>query len=254
MSEADSVYEWEVYCTTENQYKYTWSPFTPTVCPTNASHPISSNPKIIRSISDTMVKIKEEDKYATQGIYQFRCYHVDIPESDAGNVYSFDMTWPRPVTLMTGWFYSTECNIGDILNANVTATVGAIVAPLYTNTSIITTTSTVFENLYQGYSVHVTDLTNFDTLGEALTVDSANSQVICEKPSSHTYSPLSPTYVQMTSRVIRDMYIPVGNQRYAFAEKKIGGRSLPANIPITLNYTNNSGNAKTFTYYVEILY
>ena len=42
--------------------------------------------------------------------------------------------------------------------------------------------------------------------------------------------------------------------KYTFAEKKIGGRALPANLPITINYRNENGNAKAFVYYTEILY
>lgn len=256
MTDQTTVYQWEVYCLEDNHYETTWGTEMPTSCPTNPAHAISTNPgpRIIQTVSDNLVKIREEDKFATQGIYQFRCYNVEIPAGEPGNIVSYEMVWPRPITIMTGWFYSTNDNVGDIINANVTATIGALVAPLYANASTVTTTSTVFDHLYEGYSVHVTDLANFDSLGEALEIDLGNNTVLCEKPSSHTYSPLSPTYVQMTSRVIREMYIPVANQRYAFAEKKIGGRSLPSGVPLTMNYANNDGNVKLFTFYIEYLY
>jgi hypothetical protein len=42
--------------------------------------------------------------------------------------------------------------------------------------------------------------------------------------------------------------------RYDFAEKKIGGKTLPANVPITVDYQNQSGNAKVFAFNLEYLY
>ena len=60
--------------------------------------------------------------------------------------------------------------------------------------------------------------------------------------------------MQQTIKIIDEMYINVPNVKYAFAEKKIGGKAVPKDFPIELHYTNRTGNVKTFTYNMEVIY
>jgi hypothetical protein len=255
MADADEIYYWQVWCTTESKYEYIWLDTEPTVCPSNSEHTIqtSPGPTVLNKISKHVTKIQEEDVGGTNGIFQFRGYKIEIPQGLPGNVTSYDCVWPRTVTIMDGWFHGTEENVGDFMNANVTATIGAITAGVSANTGTFSVTSTVIDNIFEGYNLHLTDFAKIDHLGEVMEVHAGNSTVTSEYLTLNSYSPLSPTYVQATSRVIRDLHISTVG-RYAFAEKKIGGRSLPANIPIVIDYHNCDGNAKTFTFYIEILY
>ena len=63
---------------------------------------------------------------------------------------------------------------------------------------------------------------------------------------------LTPTYVQQTVRIIDDMYINVAAAKMSFAEKKMGGKALPAGIQLLVQYTNRTGGAKKFAYNIEV--
>ena len=257
-----TIYNWELYCATEQTYKTVWSPTQPTVCPTNDAHTIVTNPgpKIIQTIMNNNVKIIEEDG-VTQAIYKFRGfpdppYIQNIPSGNVGNVTIETHSWPYPITLLNGWFIATENMVGDSIDATVgeNSVIGVITAPVTPGQTVIPVTSTVFNNLYKGFFVSITDGVQTNLLGECVSLNSGNSTITVATPVSNTFSPLSPTYVRLTVKVVENMHILVGNQRYSFAEKKLGGKYIPSNVPIRVKYTNNSGNAKCFSYNMEYMY
>lgn len=252
-----SVNLWELYCTTESAYKTVWSIEQPTVCPTNSAHTISANPgpRIIQTITDNKVKIIEEDG-VTQGIYKFHGYIKNIPSGPQGNVTTLTHTWHYPITLINGWFISGTDTTNDKIDLVVAenTVIGAITAPVYTGNTEISVTSTVLTNISKGYFVNITDGVHVDELGEVISIDQLNSKITVCDAATHTFSPLSPTYVRMSVKVIEDFYIPIEKQRYAFAEKKVGGKYIPTGIPLKIKYTNQNGNAKVFAYNMEYLY
>ena len=254
----DSVHHWEVYCQTTSTYQFVWSPNEPTTCPENAAHTISTSPgpRKINTVSQSHVKITEEEALPTQGIYKFKGYKMDIPSGNIGNITTQTLTWDYPITIMNGYVVSTDAMVNDDINAYIASntTIGAIGANVYTGNSSIIVTSTVFDNLYKGWSVNITDGVNNDDLGECIDMDSGNSLITCTGSATNNFSPLSPTYVQMTAKLIEDFCITAPNVKFGFAEKKIGGRSLPPGIDLTVRYVNNTGNAKPFCYYLEYLY
>jgi hypothetical protein len=129
-----------------------------------------------------------------------------------------------------------------------------ISAPVYAGNTTINVTSTVTDNLNSGYYVNITDGVNNDLLGEVIDINAISGNITVETAATNSFSPLSPTYVQMTVKIADCLCINVGGLRYAFAEKKLGGKYIPKNTPLYIHYTNNSGNAKTFTYHLEYLY
>lgn len=255
---ASEICLWEVYCQTDSIYREVWSLIEPTTCPDNNQHTISTSPppRIINTIKSNKVKIIEESDGPTQGIYKFKGYTIDIPSGPIGNVTTRLYTFPYPITLINGWFIAHDGMEGDCVELTVAdnTVIGAIAAPLYSGNTEIIVTSTVIDNLYKGYYVSVTDGVNLDELGQCVDIDIINSKITVETAASNSFSPLSPTYVMLAVKVVENFSIPVANQRYAFAEKKVGGKFLPANIPVNVRYTNYSGNAKTFCYNIEYLY
>ncbi len=151
-------------------------------------------------------------------------------------------------------FYSTPDNVGDYIDANVTTVVGVIEANVSANATEIVVSDDVMENVYNGYSLDITDSVNTNNLGEILAVHTGNNTIAVTKQATQSFSTLSPTNVEITSRIIRELSINCGRVRYGFAEKKIGGRSIPPNTPLSIIYTNADGNAKQFTFNVELLY
>lgn len=248
---------WEVYCVTEAAYKTVWSIEQPTLCPTNSADTISTNPgpRIIQTISNDKVKIIEEDG-VTQGIYKFHGYSKDIPSGPQGNVTTITHTWHYPITILDGWFISETGTRMDKIDMTVAedTVIGAITSPVYPGNTEISVTSTVFTNLSKGYYVNITDGVNINQLGEVIAIDAQNGKITVCDPATQTFSPLSPTYVRMTVKVIEDFYVPSEKMRYAFAEKKVGGKYIPTGIPLKIKYANQNGNAKTFVYNMEYLY
>ena len=252
------IFLWEVYCITDSAYKEVWSISEPTTCPDNNQHTISSTPppRILNTIKSNTVKIDEEADGTTQGIYKFKGFQIDIPSGSPGNVTTSVTTLNYPITLINGWFIAHDDMCGDQINLSVAdnTVIGAIASPVYSGNTEIIVTGTVIDNIYKGYYMSLTDGVNLNSLGEVIDIDYVNSKIIVENEAVNNFSPLSPTYVLMTVKVIENFSIPVTNMRYAFAEKKVGGKYLPANTPWYIKYTNNSGNAKTFCYNLEYLY
>lgn len=248
-----TLYYWQVWCATDSKYEYVWLETMPTVCPVNNSHTISTNPgpTQLKTVSANNVKIIEEEKTETQGIYQFTGYCKNIPSGVGWS--SSTVSWPRTVTILNGWFNPTEDNKGDYINGNISAIVGIITNVIDGNSLIIPVNSTVINNVYKGYNLHVTNFVTLDHLGEVTKIFTGNSSVLVSRSPTHVYSPYSPTYVKVTAKLLTNMYMPTVD-KYEFAQKKIGGRSLPANTSVSIDYYNVDGNAKLFHYYSEILY
>lgn len=251
-----TLIQWRVRCLTDNKDEFIWldeNDGEPTTCPTNASHSIGAVTEVDR-VSESEVALKEE-YVPTQGYFQSIGREVDI-DGNVGSVTLIDHTWPYQVTVLMGSFFASSDNLGDMLEAWVATDkiTGNIAAPVAVNDDTITVTSTVIEKLAIGFYMKLYDGVNQSDLGRVLSVDSGNSQITVETPSDQAYSPLTPTYVQQTVRVIDEMYINVSNVRFVFAEKKVGGKAIPPKIPLTIRYHNRTGGAKKFVYKIELIY
>jgi hypothetical protein len=253
-----TLYQWRVKCATDNKYEYVWldeAAGEPTVCPVNGAHtivPVENT--VVNRVTEAQVSIKEE-YVPTQGFYQSQGYEMDV-DGNVDSVTVLNHTWPYRVSLLMGWFYSANDNVGDTVQAYVASDVitGAIAAPVAVNDDTITVTSTVLDNAAIGYHMKLFDGVNQSDLGRVLAMDVGNSAIVVETASDQNYSPLTPTYVQQTVRVIDEMFINVPAVRYVFAEKKVGGKTLPPNIPLQIRYRNRSGGAKKLVYNVEYIY
>jgi hypothetical protein len=251
-----TLWNYRVWCATDNKHEYIWREAEnyPSTCPTNTSHTIDAAQTVVVEIRDpNLIQIKEEF-IPTQGFFQ----SVGSRETIDGNVNTVSAmthSFPYSTTLLDGWFYSTAENVGDDVSVEVAGiTIGATGAPVAVNDKEITVTSTVIDNTSIGFHLTLTDGVNSSDMGRVLGIDSANSIVTMETGSEHIFSPLSPTYVQQTVRLIDSLPINTPNVRYAFAEKKMGGKNLPPNVPVTISYHNKTGGEKEFAYNMEIIY
>ena len=253
-----TVYLWEVYCQTTSSYQTVWNEIEPTTCPLNSAHTISINPgpRILEHVSQNAVQIIEELDGETQGIYKFKGFKKTIPSGNVGNVTVMSHVWNYPITLMNGWYHATPVMSTDSISvkAGQNTVIGALGAPVYTGNTEITVTNTVIDNIYKGYNLNITDGVNVDDLGECIGIDSGNNIVTVSQSATNNFSPLSPTYVRMTVNVVEDMHMICTGGRYAFAEKKVGGKYIPSGVTIDIEYTNMTGNSKMFGYNLEYLY
>lgn len=117
----------------------------------------------------------------------------------------------------------------------------------------VVVTSTVIENTMGGYYIKLDDGTNSNDLGRVVHIDSTNSKIYTEVAPTNTYSPLTPTYVKQTVYQFLN-YMLWNQQKYVIGDSKIGGQSIPANMPVTVIYKNNGDTNKTIVGGVDYLY
>lgn len=250
---------WRVYCETEDTYREWWLPTdasTPTTCPVDTNHTITNNLTSEVAIETIVGRVKiEEETIPTQGFFMFEGFKKDI-DGNVGSVTTITKSWPYRISLLEGWFYSQDDQVGDMVEAVVgpETVTGAITAPVSVSDTEISVGDTVIENTAVGFRLNLTDGVNVADLGRVLSIDSANSTVSVETPSSHAFSPASPTYVRQNVDIVKMISLNVGKVRYGFAGKKMGGKTLPPNIPLEIRYINVTGGEKSFSYNIEYIY
>lgn len=251
-----TINKYRINCTTDGD-TFVWAETEPTTCPVNTSHTIVSADTTIVDLNEPDVMTIKEESTPTQGFYRFQGYKHSIPASDpVGNVSTNAVTFPFPTSIINGWFYASESQVGDRVDAVIgeNTIVGTITANVANTDTTLNVSSTVIDNAEVGWDINLFNGVVSEDLGRVLSKDVGNSQIIVENGAVNNFNAAPPTYVRLAVNTIDCMHINVPNVRYAFAEKKLGGRYLPANTTINIKYTNNEGNAKSFVYNLEYLY
>ena len=249
--------KYRLYCNTDSTYEYIWSETEPTTCPTNTAHTIDANQTaIIERREPNTITIKEETT-PTNGYYRFQGYNESIPASNPiGNVTVTDLSWEYPVSILDGWFFTSEKQKDDRVDVVIgeNTIIGTITANVTTNDTDINVSSTVMDNIQIGWDVNLFDGITSEDLGRTLSKDTANSIITVETAATNNFNVASPTYVRASVKTIDCLHLNVTNVRYAFAEKKLGGRYVPKDTVVRIKYKNNEGNAKNFVFNIEYLY
>lgn len=247
-----TIYKYRVYCNSDTRYETAWGETEPLTCPVNTNHTIDrSKTVIIDTITQSIVQIKDED-IATGGNYQCATILLEAPPHTTTTK---DVSWPYPVSVFSITFNTSPDHEGTILNsiAAPDATIGAIVAPLPANCNTVYASSTVFNYISIGFHMKVTDGINSDDLGEVLAIDKVHNKITTMYKTTHNYSPLSPTYVQMTVYRIKDfIFGPAG--KYTVGKVRLVGAPIPANIIIRTMYENNTDKYLKLMAQVQIAY
>lgn len=113
----------------------------------------------------------------------------------------------------------------------------------------LTTTTAGYVNL--GYYIKITDGTNTDDLGRV--IHKTTNSIFTENAPSNTYLAVTPTYVKMTVKVLKDFEIHHARQ-YIIGESKLGGSAIPAKTIVCIEYENNHNTDVEFVGEVEYLY
>lgn len=120
-----------------------------------------------------------------------------------------------------------------------------------TELSVSPTVATADPRGILGYEYRITDGVNADTVGRVISYTS--DKLYVEHSPTNSYSAASPTYVQMTIRVIKDEEMPGIDGQFNIGVSKIGATSVPANTPVYVKYTEVNGNTGRFRGVVEFL-
>ena len=245
---------YKIFCNTDNKYEYIWSEEEPTICPVNNSHSVDLNSiSIVHEVGTNIVTIKEEN-IPTGGNYMCECFQILAATGPNVNT-SEDYTWPFPINVLEIKIAPREENAGDDVSLCVApqTIVGAITAPASSSATEIYVTQTVIDNMMVGYHCHLFDGVNQDDCGRIVSIDKINNKITVETPTVNSFSPLSPTYVQMTVHVINS-YVFGPPQVYAVGDGKIGGSYVPANTTVRVTYRNKTAQPKTLSAQLDYLY
>lgn len=242
---------YRVRCTTDNKDEYVWDTHEPTTCPTNAAHSIDSNLiTIIHTIDQSVVEIKETG--LSGGSYRLKGYCFDV---DPGTN-TINIGLPYNSTFMYGWFYATEEDVGDVLSLSVApnTVIGTITANVLANTNVIPVSSTVFDNALVGHNVNLWNGVVSDDLGVIVNKNEAGGNITVETDTTQSWAntPLV-SYVRLDVVVVDHLRLNSAGV-YKIADKKVGGKLIPANYPVIITYESSSANTKQFLFTIEYIY
>lgn len=254
MSSSTITY-WLYFCATENKFYNIWSETAPTVCPTNAAHIVDNTQTMaLQTIDSNVVTIKEE-LLDTQGIYKYQGYSQVIPAGTPGDVTTINLTWPRQITLLNGTFDGQTANFGDVINADVipATPIGYLTQNVNVGDTLLHVSPTVVQNVFNGFTVILSDGVNTVNMGECMSIDNVRNTITVQTASTQAFLASSPTYLSISVSVVNNLH--VGSVRpYEIAQKKIGGKTIPAGTKFSITYMNNDGQQKNFIFDFEFIY
>jgi hypothetical protein len=167
-----------------------------------------------------------------------------------------DVSWDYPVSVFSISYSSTSDHTGDSLEMHIApnTTIGAIVAPVTTGDTVLYVSPTVLQYINVGYYCNITDGTNYDDLGYVLAIDKTAGTITVKTPAVNGYSPLTPTYVQMTIKAIVN-YTFGAPGKFGIGKTIIGSRYVPTGTIVRGVYTNASATtSKSLTFNIEMKY
>lgn len=221
----------------------------------------ASNTKEVISIAEQQLKpllrvaIEEEsrDKH-TGGHYQSQSFELTIDATTG--MKEKTLSFPYAVSLLAASWVNKAENDGDAIEFSIgeNTTIGTIVAAVNASDTVIEVGKTVLDNVFVGAYVKLTDETNTDDVGRVLSVDKTAKEITVETATTNSFAVATPTYVQMTVKIMPHLQLVGDNVPMNIGESKIGASYIPANMVLLARYDNISATAKTFSFVLEYLY
>lgn len=255
-----TITKYRIYCNTEANWIEGWGVTSPTVCYNNNTHNVNeSSSQILESISTNQVIVQEEN-IPTNGNIKLDCHTFDIPVGASGSITNYESTYPHPINMISLTFCPSQDNIGDTIIADVGhhTTIGYLTENISSGiTGGITgfsVSQTVIDYLNLGYLVTLNNGITSCEMGRCVMIDSTNNRISTEFATNTNFSVSSPTYVQQTVEMVKNLHFPYSTIPIDIGDDKIGSSYVPTNVIGRIRYTNNNGLAKKFTFYMEYLY
>jgi hypothetical protein len=246
-----SVTKWRIYCITEGEWSYGFkdtSDEAPTECFTDCTHTINENSvQELEVIGHTTQIVSVQEELVPTG-GNFRCEGKKFTIG-ANSTASSTISWPYNITVLETFFSGSTAQIGNELDVIVApeTTVGILRESVSSGATVLPVSLTVVQNINVGYELFIGSV----NLGEIISKDDVLLTVTLGTAIDAGYSANSLVKMQVIN--IKNLEIH-STSRYTIGRSKIGGRYLPANVPVKLIYTNNTNAEVTFNYEIEYLY
>jgi hypothetical protein len=253
---AEKVYKWRIFCTTEDSFQDWWLESDtngPTACPNNTAHTAHSA-SLVESVEQQNVRIVEESDpvWHTGGFYRMSSFCYAIPGQSGPH--TFQETFNFPVAGLAIQYTGTTANCGDEfrMSAAPNKTIGALTNFAVPGATTFNVSSTVTDNIHIGFNAHLYTGATLQDLNHVVAVDKGAGTITTETGAGATFSPATPTYVQLT--VDRGNVHIVHPGQYQIGTSKIGASIIPPQTKLQVVYVNNDGKAKNFVIMLEHLY
>ena len=243
---SDSIL-YQLYCVDEARTYTVYGNAIPTVCPTNTNHIIAAAASV-PNYEGSVVQVKEE-YIKTGGNYKTKGLNFELAPLEFK---TYDVSFPRNVTLLNFTIFSEDENYNDCMNVYAAPgkVIGVLTAPAVTSDTLLHINDVSL--LDSGFLLGLQEGGNVHDCGEILTVNSGNNTVVVANAVVGSFNAFS-TFVNFTIHRIEDFIMPK-KAIIQLGTSKIGGAAIPADIILRLTYENKGNVAKTFTSYFEYLY
>lgn len=246
-----TVYKWQLYNVNTGQYEYGWSDVKPTkpfTDPSQVADPDSI--VVVDTIESRTVAVQQPFK-GTGGYFLCEGKTLSAPANQTSTI---NYSYPIPIVALNIKFETADAQENDVLEAYTDdPVVGVLTNNVSVGATVIPVSPTVMTNVFLGGHIILTDGVHTDNLGRILGINTTNSTLTMETPTTHAFSASSPTYVKYRIYFIRSYtFGPAGH--HDIGGCVVGGAAIPANVQMRLAYTNTSNVDRVFKIYLEYLY
>ena len=226
------------------------------VCPTDSAHSVTTMLLGSTNVKQVSSKIIEEvtptGYTATSGKYRIDTKKIIATANTTTTaVYSY----PIPISVLAIEYVTKDTHEGDHLcgYAIKDLTVGVLTRDESNGATDFQVSSTALAAFLPGYHAKLVEGAITNDLGKVISKNTVSSEITIETACTNSFSDAGNALVQM-SIIMLDMEIGAAWE-YTVGEEKIGGSYVPANTPITVQYTNNSPSTqKDFLFSLRYLY
>jgi hypothetical protein len=196
------VLYYRVYCETESAYTYTWNSTTPTACPNDNTHTISTSTiTVLDKIDQATFELKEESPVGEPTSGRYRCDGLEITVP-ANTVKPEDYSWPYPISVLTLRFNTDEAHRGDYVEGYVliTSQISNLTSALASGNNVLPVNSDDISNFEVGMEMVMSDYLHTQSLGKITSIDNVNYTITVQTQTVYNF--------EKNSRVSR--YVPIG--------------------------------------------
>lgn len=247
------IYEWKIYCNTENAFVTYFGPTAPTNCPNDTSHAVSTATGAVSQLR--MIgpnHVIATDPTPDRAFYQYTTITLDIPANTEPQVLTKTICYPFDMYIWEMAIAQNSSCIGDKLSVQIgpDTIIGAVTTPVATGATGLTCTTTVTDRIARGCELDITDGVNKDYLGMVNSYTSTGS-VTFTIPTVNSYNPGS--YLLWSVYPIKDMIID-SPERLIIGSKGLKTKLVPANTKIKIIYKDNTIYPQSSVAYIHIQY
>ena len=248
-----TIYNYKLFCQTENTWVTKWDTVGPTVCPCDPSHTIiPDSVAVIKTICENYVTLKDD----TPGYFQISSVVIDVPASGIGSVYTHDVSYQFDMQLSKINYIPINESVNDILSIIIGPddSISHLSADGNIGDTTLNLDSSIFsENIIvKGCNLKITDNTTTQDLGKITAIDPINYTIIVENALTTSFN--------VGSEILLNLYlaenftIPYAGLNIPISNKLFATKIIGPNTNIRFLYQNENGLAKKVVLTLEYSY